>query len=375
MLRLKRGQYFLTIAAGLSAAGARTWAVDASDVLVYSIGPVRVRPHLAVSEQYDDNIFYRGSKSPPDPVTGLPLLVEDDFVSMVSPGVDLQLGHLDGNHIRFSYELNQMFYARHNDQDHRDHLLSLNTRLHGNRVSLEGSDSVQFLSGILGGGFSLQQGRVDRTAFLDHYRLGYTLSEKTSVYAEGSYDAIDYKEKTIPPKSTLYDSNTLRGTGGFAFHSTEKIRLFGEGYYGQSAVDPNRMIDTKGPHLDFAGGFLGASGEFTSKLSGSVKAGYETRSFSNSSSSEGSPVVEASLTEKINDKTTLSLSYSRRSAVSVQAASQSYSSDVSALAWIGCFPRTANSWPGWARILKMTNTKAAVLSPGAMTSPTGRTSG
>jgi len=37
-------------------------------------------------------------------------------------------------------------------------------------------------------------------------------------------------------------------------------------------------------------------------------------------------VVEASLTGRINDKTTALLSYSRRSSVSVQAASQSYAS-------------------------------------------------
>jgi hypothetical protein len=39
-------------------------------------------------------------------------------------------------------------------------------------------------------------------------------------------------------------------------------------------------------------------------------------------------VVDVSLTGRINDKTTALLSYSRHSAVSVQAASQSYASDV-----------------------------------------------
>ena len=326
MLRSRRGQCRLTIAAGLFAAGARALALDASDVLVYSVGPVRVLPHVTVSGTYDDNIFYQGNKSLPG------VRVEDDFITMVSPAVKVQLGRSLGNHIILSYEMDQSLYARNNAQDHRDHLLSLNTHLQGNRLSLDGNDSVQFLSGILGGSLvqtNTQNARVDRTVFLDRYRLEYGLTQKISTYIEGSYDATDYQTGT-----SLYDANTLRGTAGFAFKITPKIRLFGEGYYGQSAVDPNRPFNPadptsiKGPHLDVLGGFIGASGDFHPKLTGSVQVGYETRSFSNSSADEASPVVEASLTGRINDKTTAVLSYSRRSSVSVQAASQSFASDV-----------------------------------------------
>ena len=320
MFRSRRGQCRLTIAAGLFAAGARALALDASDVLVYSLGPVRVRPHVTVSGKYDDNIFYQGNKSPPG------VSAEDDFITIISPAVNFQLGRSQGNHILLSYEMDQALYARNNDQDHRDHLLSLNTHLQGNRLSLDGNDSVQFLSGILGGSLvqtNTQNARVDRVTFLDRYRLEYGLSEKISTYVEGTYDATDYKEGT-----SLYDANSLRGTGGFAFKITPKIRLFGEGYYGQSAINPNRTNDLKGPHLDVVGGFIGASGDFHPKLTGSVKVGYETRSFGNSSPDEASPVVDASLTGRINDKTTAVLNYSRRSSVSVQAASQSYASDI-----------------------------------------------
>ncbi len=319
MLCSRRGWCRITIAAGLFAAGARALALDASDFLIYTLGPVRVRPQVTVSERYDDNIFFQGSKSAPG------VKPEDDFITTVSPGVNFELGRLQGNHIRLNYEMDEAFYARNNAQDHRDHLLSLNVRLQGNRISLEGTDGVQFLSGILGGGFGLNGSgqRVDRTVFLDHYRLEYGLTEKTSAYIEGSHNATDYKEGT-----TLYDANDLRGTGGFGFKITPKIRVFGEGYYGQSATDPNRSIDPKGTHLDVVGGYIGASGDFHPKLTGSVKVGYETRSFGNSSPDEASPVVDASLTGRINDKTTAVLNYSRRSSVSVQAASQSYASDI-----------------------------------------------
>ena len=222
MLRCRPGQCRLTIAAGLFAAGARALALDASDVLVYNLGPVRVRPHVAVSGRYDDNIFYQGNKSPAG------VSAQADFITIVSPSVSIQLGRSQGNHILLNYEMDQALYAQNSEQNHRDHLLSLNTRLQGNRLSLDGSDSVQFLSGILGGSLvqtNTQNARVDRVAFLDHYRLEYDLSEKTSTYVEGTYDATDYKEGT-----SLYDANSLRGTGGFAFKITPKIRLFGEGY-------------------------------------------------------------------------------------------------------------------------------------------------
>jgi hypothetical protein len=304
----------LTIAAGLVAAGARALALDASDVLVYNLGPVRVRPRVTVSGKYDDNIFFQGNNS-----------LEADFITTVSPSVNFQLGRSQGNHILVSYEMDQSLYAQNNAQNHRDHLFSLDTRLQGNRVSLNGNDNVQFLSGILGGGFGLNGTgqRVDRTTYLNHYRLEYGFTEKISAYVEGTHDATDYEEGT-----SLYDANTLRGTGGFAFKISPKIRVFGEGYYGQSATDPNRIIDPKGPHLDVVGGFIGASGDFHPKLTGSVKVGYEARSFGNSSTDEASPVVDVSLTGRIDDKTTAVLSYSRRSSVSVQAAGQSFASDV-----------------------------------------------
>ena len=311
------------MAAGVFAAGARALALDANDVLVYSLGPVRVRPQISVSERYDDNIFYQGDKSI------LRVSPEDDFITTVSPAVNFQLGRTAGNHILFRYQLDQAFYARNYAENHQDHLFLLNTRIDGNRLSLYGTDSVQFLSGILGGGFGVGRSgqRVDRLIFLNHYRVEYDLSEKISTYVAGAHDATDYEKGT-----GLFDENTLRGTVGFTFAIMPKLRLFGEGYYGQTAVDPNRPFNPadpssiKGPHQDFLGGFIGASGDFHPRLTGSVKLGYETRSFSDDPSTTGSPVVDVSLTGKIDDKTTAVLSYARHPTVSVQAASQSYDS-------------------------------------------------
>src|SRR5438552_355690 len=317
MLHSRRGRCLLTIATGFSVAGARAWAVDASDLLVYSIGPVRVRPHAAVAEQYNDNIFYRSSHT--NSVSQFP--VESDFITTISPGVSVQLGRREANHFILDYTLDKSWYLDHQDEGHLDHTVSFNTFLEGNRLSLTGSDHVQYLSGILGGGQNLGA-RVNRYYFADDYRLDYRLGERTSVYADGSFNATDY-QKGVP----LYDDNVIRGTAGFSFKATEKTSAFGEFYYGQEATDPNDVSLAKGPHADFFGGFVGARGDFTSRLKGSVKAGYESRQYSDGTPASSSPVVEATLDQRFSDRTLASLTYPRRNSLSVQAARHAYTSD------------------------------------------------
>src|SRR6266496_569175 len=102
MLSSKRGRCFLTMAAGLSAAGAQAWAIDAEDVLIYSVGSLQVKPRVAVSESYDDNIFL----SPSSPTPGF-RSVESDFLTVLSPGMTLQLGKRGSNHLIFDYGLDQ----------------------------------------------------------------------------------------------------------------------------------------------------------------------------------------------------------------------------------------------------------------------------
>jgi len=318
MLRSKRAQCLVTIAAGLSAAGAHAWAVDASDVLVYSIGSIRLKPHLAVSEQYDDNIFFRPGK----PVAGFPSVpVESDFVTVVSPGMNLQLGSKEANHITLDYTMDESFYVNQTSQDHRDHSFFLNTHLEGSRIKLDGNDRVQFLSGILGGTLNLGQ-RVDRKSFLDDYRLTYPFTEKTSAYVDGVFEATDYKQGT-----SLYDENTIRGTGGVGFRIAPKVTLFGEVRYGQAATSPNIRGLADAPHADLYGGYAGASGDFNSRLTGSIKVGYEILEFSNGAPGSSSPVVEVSLTQKFGERTVASLIYSRRNSISVQLASSAFTAD------------------------------------------------
>ena len=71
-------------------------------------------------------------------------------------------------------------------------------------------------------------------------------------------------------------------------------------------------------------------------MKGSIKAGYESRQFSNDKPAADSPVVEATLDQRFSDRTTVSLIYSRRNSLSVQVAGDGYTADAISgqLAWV-----------------------------------------
>jgi len=310
MPRLLISRSNFSLIAGLSTVVLRS--VEPSDVLYYSKGPVSLRPQLGLTEAYNDNIFYSSKENE-----------KADLVSTISPGFNLDLGRLEDNHLFLTYEYDQVLYADNTRLNTSQHLLDFATKLEGARLRLEGSDSIHFLSNLIGGGerSSIGDRNVDSTTYSDNYTLTYEISPKTSAYLGGNYSATDYEEGI-----GLYDVNTLTGTAGFGFKAFPNLAFFGEIYYGQQAVEPN-FAGPKGPHADFVGGFLGARGNFTERLTGTLKLGYEDREFSDGTPTPSAPVVEISLTEKFTEKTSLSLAYARRTQSSVQFAAYSYTSD------------------------------------------------
>ncbi len=299
-------------------------AFEPTDLMAYKMGPVLLRPRLAAGARYDDNIYYRSSGP----------LQQGDFISVISPGLTLTLGRPavnnpwfdlrgagDENYLSLSYNFDQSMYATHGDLDSGNHTVDLSYRLKGYRLIFQGSDRIQMLTAIIGGGNNLGL-PIKRTTFGDNYTLSYKLTEKTSVYANGTLSATEY-EKGTP----LFNDNYFRGTLGFAFGAFSKTSFFGEIYDGQAAVSPNRSSDPDGPHERFLGGFIGMRGDFTPRLSGSMKVGYETHEFSNHAPVADSPVVEGNLKYRFREKSVANLGYTRSTAVSVQAAGVSYNSD------------------------------------------------
>jgi len=283
-------------------------AIQPADVLAYSVGPLMVRPQLDITETYDSNLFYRANHE------------IGDFITGISPGINLYLGKPERNSISFNYQLDRLIHADRSEMDGNNHTFAIQTQLQGPHWLLKGQDKIQLLSNrALGYELNFVQVLVDYEAYRDNYRLTYNLSEKTSLYLDGVYDAVDYAKGT-----SVLDYNNFAVTAGFGYAALPKTTFFGEIYYGQTATDPNTPLLPKYAHSDFLGGFLGAKGDFTAKLSGQLKAGYETRQFSDNTEAGGAMVVAAALDYRLSEKSWASFSYVRRSNVSVQSGNASY---------------------------------------------------
>lgn len=336
--------YLFWSTAIVCAANSGSYAIEPADVLIYSKEPFQLRPRISLSGSYNDNLFSQTDG-------------ESDLITTISPGFNFQLGKPVNNSFSVDYRFNRHFYMDRSDLNSGEHSFGLASQLKGKRLILTGSDSVGLLSSPIGlvsfiespldpigpgpgdgggdgngagggsdpigGGPGPVQGggevittigerTVDRRIFSDNYNLGYGISDKTGVYLRASHSATDYDQGVV-----LFDINTVQATGGFGYRAFPKTALLGEIFYGQTATTPN-FPAPKNPHSAFIGGLLGAQGQFTGKLSGSVRVGLKAREFSDNSSAPIAPVADMSLSHRVSDKTALSLTFSRSNDVSVQ---------------------------------------------------------
>lgn len=292
------------------------------DVLLFSWEPVTIKPQIAVTETFNDNLFSQRGRS------------TSDFITTFSPGVNFLLGRKSDNYVTLSYTLNQHLYADRNDLNSMEHLIELNSSIEKKRIGLRGIDRIQLLSSPVGSEVKLLEfenadqpaisveGNIDRITFYDNYTLSYSISEKTSVYIQGLHSAADY-EKGV----RLLDYRTLSGTLGFGYRAFAKTQFFGEVYRGYTESEAN-IAAPAFADLTFIGGALGARGQFTPKITGQVRLGFESREFKTGAGGSDAPVVGLSLNYAYSEKTRLNLNYSRRQDVSVQYGEQSYTADI-----------------------------------------------
>lgn len=273
-----------------------------------------LKPQFELSETYDDNITFRGE----DEIS--------DFKTVISPGLNLQLGSREFNYIDLSYFYDRVQYIDTSELNANQHRAALISRVEKRRLLLEGRDEFSRLTSPLGGGISLQAGQVARNVWTDDYRLTYDLSDRTAPYVNLLHSTVDFESGVA-----LYDSLTLIGTLGFEYKAFSRTSFFGEVYYGSTVNDRNVGAMPEYPTANFVGGFLGARGNFTEQLSGTAKAGYEYRWYRQEDDSLSAPVFEISLTERFTEKTILTLSYSRRQRESVQFVRSAYTSDALSL--------------------------------------------
>ena len=314
MAHFNRGPGWWAVAAGVMAAGTTCSAIQPPSFLAFSAGPVLLRPRVDLGGQYNDNLFYAGKNSTNH---------IGDFATLISPGLNVFVGRPEENFISLDYTLDASFYVDNPGLNEVNHAIALRDHWHGAHLEVKGQDKYEIISGILGLGYNQNNKPIHRTHQTDTYTVSYDISQKSSVYVSGMYDATDYESGVY-----LLDPTTWAGTAGIGLVVGPKTIVFSEVYYGQSKVGQNLPVTTPTPDVAFGGVFVGARGSFTPKLTGDAKIGYELRQYSDNASTPSGFVAEIELEQYFTDRTSLKLTYRRRNTVSVEVAGQSYVMDL-----------------------------------------------
>ncbi len=278
-------------------------AKDVGDYLSYSWGHLALQPQLSVSEVFTDNLFLGPSTNQ-----------VSDLTSIISPGLKLQYG-LDGeNQINIDAGHDEILLLENSDKNTHQDRVGMHLHLAKSRLHLEGQDSIAFLSGFIGSVYNQSRTLVDRRLWLDHYVMTYDMTAKTDVYVIGDHSDVDYQEGL-----QLYDQNDLRGTLGTSYKYDPMWRFLVEGFYGQTALSPNAPTQPTAPYSVVYGGYVGARGDFTAKLSGFLRVGYEQRNYNSGQTvAAQTPAINLDITYAFRPTTVLNLTYSRSSAPSPQ---------------------------------------------------------
>ena len=316
----------LCIGATLCFSAAQSSAFEMKDALLFSWDPVTIKPQMAVTQTFNDNIFYRESGRQ----TG-------DLVTTLSPGVAILIGKRVDDYLTLRYTLRDYIYVDRTDLNTMEHSLELESKIDGNRLTLHGTDRLQFLSSPTGTDIKaldvqagdapvfIQEANIKRMSLYDNYTLTYKTGERSQIYVSGLLSMTDYEQDV-----RLLDFTTFAGTGGFGWIASQKSLLFGEAYYGATTTAANLPAPDY-PGVTFMGGALGIRGRFTTKLGGVVRAGYETRKFDDGQSIPGSPVASVGITYDFSSKTSSSLNFVRRQDLSVYSGQQAYTANVVSL--------------------------------------------
>lgn len=334
------GRFLLLLALLQAVLGLRLAALEADQILAHSWGDFIFKPQLEFTTQFSDNVFFGNDDVLATNITfffGIPVAtnvvrvrpVESEVLLIASPGFKLQYGRRLENSVTLSYNFDRIFYVNNPDFNTDQHRAELGVKLQLSRFTITGSDQVSYLSSFLGGNQNtVGRQQVDRIVWTDNYRVTYDATAKTDIYLDVSHRLNDYRSAV-----NLYDTDTVRGSPGVTYKFSEQLGVFGELEFGQTTVNRNLPAQQEGRESLIFGGSVGLRGEFTPRLVGSAKVGYEQRVFPGSFApgqepeSVQSPSVGMDLTYTPRPKTQFRLNYNRRSDVAVQFGQQSFVAD------------------------------------------------
>ncbi|MDC0325737.1 outer membrane beta-barrel protein, partial [bacterium] len=235
---------------------------------------------------------------------------EGDLINQIGPGVTFTLGENRINTLTFSYNYLHRFYTDHSEVSSGDHVTGLSAAVTRGKVRMTTSHSLSYLTGIQGAN-SLIVEQDSRLLLSDQLRVNLDLTPKSDVYLSGTYSQTDQAES-----SRFADSSTWSMAGGYGFKYSEGLRFFSQLSYGKQKTSGQGRVERL---WDFMGGSVGAEGEFTKKLTGTLQFGYQRRSSDFTGISAGSPTITAELEQLLGDRMMLALSYTRANQVNVDA--------------------------------------------------------
>jgi len=220
-------------------------------------GHLYVHPRLGVEGTYDDNLFLLGEER------------VDDFLFSIKPGIDLDYTR-EGKSARVNYLADIGRYVDNSVYDYETHVV-------------DAAVDLEFVSGLMvfvGDNFRTANDRptyewvplIRRRQNTADLKVGYEFTDRLSV--QGGYDRlmIDYRE----PLYEVYNRDEDIVNATVFYRMFPKVSLLGQVEYRWIDYDQNtgRRFDSEG-----IAGWLGITGQLTSKMVALIKGGWQTRDY------------------------------------------------------------------------------------------------
>ena len=295
-------------------------AAEIEDFLSHDFGWVLAQPQFDLGTAYTDNLTYtRGAAT------------ISDLSTTFSPGLRLRRGDLTGNNLKLEVTHDEVLFLSHSENDYRQNHFRGVGQYGTPRLLLEATETYEQLSGFLGGVFGqvgiLNTAPRSREVWSGTLHGVYEWTEKTQLTAEFTHQRTDWAKNV-----DLYDYSVLRGTVGGLYRLTDRIQLSSDFFYGQTGVSANQANQIRGTPSAVDGVFVGVRGQFTTRISGSAKVGFEDRSFFEAAHRNiAVPAFDFDLRYHFGESTTFTLQYIRRTSPSINFGGQNATSGVATL--------------------------------------------
>ncbi len=237
----------------------------------------------AVAVRFDDNIFTNTINE-----------VDDTIVSF-TPGLDLTFGKGSATQGNIYYREDILRYSDASDLDTSLSNAGVNSKYDGGKTTFDLSATYAQLSQN-DNNVRLAGDLVDRDVTHLHVNSEFGISDKSALAIRVSYDKTNYQP------ATFSDYAFWSVPIDFYTDYTAKLRL--SAGYRYRSNDVSRGVDSDDSFFN-----IGARGEFTPKLSGQVRVGYNLRSLDVGGNDSGFG-IETDLAYAFSDKTTYRLNVS-----------------------------------------------------------------